>query len=213
MLAPLLLGTGMLLRSIKANAAAIIPRVGLLFVLLWACWFAHSAVQRTLLFMQTQGRLDRRTAAGLVTLAECVSLTLAGVVALTVAGVNLGGLLLPAAAGLALASKDVAQNLAAGGFLFVAAPFRIGDRVAVPCAAGAPAAAAAPMQQQQQLGGGGSSAPAAVESGLAGAGTGAGAAGGGGGWFEGVCEGVSLRYTVLRCGRRRVSGGAEEGVL
>jgi hypothetical protein len=54
MLAPLLLGTGMLLRSIKANAAYIIPRVGLLFVLLWMCWFACSVVQRTLLFMQQQ---------------------------------------------------------------------------------------------------------------------------------------------------------------
>jgi hypothetical protein len=56
MLAPLLLGTGMLLRSIKANAAYIIPRVGLLFVLLWVCWFAHSVVQRTLLYMQQQVR-------------------------------------------------------------------------------------------------------------------------------------------------------------
>lgn len=56
MVAPLLLGTGMLLRSIKANAAYIIPRVGLLFVLLWLCWFSHSVVQRTLLFMQQQAR-------------------------------------------------------------------------------------------------------------------------------------------------------------
>lgn len=54
MLAPLLLGSGMLLRSIQANAAYIIPRIGLLFVLLWVCWFAHSVVQRTLLFMQQQ---------------------------------------------------------------------------------------------------------------------------------------------------------------
>jgi hypothetical protein len=56
MLAPLLLGTGMLLRSIKANAAYIIPRVGLLFVMLWMCWFVHSVMQRTLLFMQQQVR-------------------------------------------------------------------------------------------------------------------------------------------------------------
>lgn len=35
MLAPLLLGTGMMFRSIKANASIIFPRIGLLVVLLW----------------------------------------------------------------------------------------------------------------------------------------------------------------------------------
>lgn len=53
-------------------------------------------------------------AAALTTVTECVALMLAAIVALTIAGVNLGGLLLPAAACLALASKDVLQNLVAG---------------------------------------------------------------------------------------------------
>lgn len=35
MLAPLLLGTGMMFRSIKANASIIFPRIGLMVVLLW----------------------------------------------------------------------------------------------------------------------------------------------------------------------------------
>jgi hypothetical protein len=35
MLAPLLLGTGMMFRSIKANASIIFPRIGFMVVLLW----------------------------------------------------------------------------------------------------------------------------------------------------------------------------------
>jgi len=53
--------------------------------------------------------------AGLLTLTECIALMLAAIVTLTIAGVNIGGLLLPAAVGLAFASKDVLQNLVAGG--------------------------------------------------------------------------------------------------
>lgn len=56
--------------------------------------------------------------AGLVTLTECITLMLGGIVVLTIAGVNIGGLLLPAAVGLAFASKDLLQNLVAGAWGF-----------------------------------------------------------------------------------------------
>lgn len=45
MLAPLLLGTGMLMRSIRTNAGLVFPRIGLLVVLLWLLWFANSVIQ------------------------------------------------------------------------------------------------------------------------------------------------------------------------
>lgn len=45
MLAPLLLGTGMLMRSIRTNASLVFPRIGLLVVLLWLLWFANSVIQ------------------------------------------------------------------------------------------------------------------------------------------------------------------------
>jgi hypothetical protein len=46
MLAPLLLGTGMLMRSIRTNASLVFPRIGLLVVLLWTLWFANRQVRR-----------------------------------------------------------------------------------------------------------------------------------------------------------------------
>ena len=45
MLAPLLLGTGMLMRSIRTNASLVFPRIGLLVVLLWTLWFANRQVR------------------------------------------------------------------------------------------------------------------------------------------------------------------------
>lgn len=65
-------------------------------------------------------------------------------------------------------------SLYAGFFLFLVQPFRIGDRVGVSCSA--------------PSGGGllGLETPAATPSGSA------------VGWFEGVCEQVDLRYTVIR---------------
>lgn len=62
---------------------------------------------------------------------------------------------------------------AAGFFLFVVQPFRIGDRVAV--STSAPGAS-----------GSNAMAPAAERA-----------------WFEGVCEKVDLRYTIIRTGKRR----------
>ena len=60
MLAPLLLGTGMMFRTIKSNASLIFPRVGLLVVLLWVLWFANSVVQNTVHYLRRQGAIDHR---------------------------------------------------------------------------------------------------------------------------------------------------------
>ena len=57
MLAPLLLGGGMLLRSIKSNASFLFPRIGLLVVLLWLLWFANSVLQNTTAYLRKQVRL------------------------------------------------------------------------------------------------------------------------------------------------------------
>lgn len=54
MLAPLLLGTGMLLRSIKTNASFLFPRIGVLVVLLWMLWFANSVIQNTVVYLRRQ---------------------------------------------------------------------------------------------------------------------------------------------------------------
>lgn len=54
MLAPLLLGTGMLLRSIRTNASLVFPRIGLLVVLLWLLWFANSVIQNTVAYLRKQ---------------------------------------------------------------------------------------------------------------------------------------------------------------
>ncbi len=61
MLAPLLLGTGVLIRSIKTNASFIIPRMGLLMVMLWTLWFIQSVIQNTWLVLRKQVGLLRTT--------------------------------------------------------------------------------------------------------------------------------------------------------
>ena len=74
------------------------------------------------------------------------------------------------------AVQDVWHNYFAGFFLFAAQPFRPGDTLALTCDSdiGPPPV---PSQPHTQLGSG---------------------------WFEGVCESVDLRYTVLRNGRYRL---------
>ena len=54
MLAPLLLGTGMMLRSIRSNASIIFPRICVLVVLLYVLWFANSVVQNTVVYLRRQ---------------------------------------------------------------------------------------------------------------------------------------------------------------
>jgi hypothetical protein len=131
MLAPLLLGTGMLLRSIRANASFLLPRIGLVVVMLWLLWFANSVVQNTTAYLRKQGAIDARLAGGIITVSECSALLVAMVVILSMLGVNVSALLLPAGVALAVAAKDLTHNFLAGFFLFVVQPFKLGDRVAV----------------------------------------------------------------------------------
>jgi len=167
MLAPLLLGTGMLLRSVKSNASFLLPRIGLLVVMLWLLWFANSVVHNTVAYLRKQQALDNRIAGGIITVSECSTLVTALIVVLSMLGVNVSALLLPAGVAVAIAAKDLSHNFLAGLFLFVVQPFKLGDRLSV--------SSAAP-----------------------------GIGGPAGGWFEGVCEKVDLRYTIVRQGRRRL---------
>lgn len=64
--------------------------------------------------MVVQGRLDARSAASLYTLTECCALLAASIVLLSMLGVNISALLLPAGVCLAIASKDLLQNMLAG---------------------------------------------------------------------------------------------------
>jgi len=114
MLAPLLLGTGMLFRSIKSNASFLFPRIGLVVVLLWVLWFANSVVQNTVHYLQRQGALDHRISAAVITGSELFTMVGAGVIVLSALGVNVSGLLLPAGVCLAIAAKDLAHNFLAG---------------------------------------------------------------------------------------------------
>lgn len=57
MLAPLLFGTGILLRSIRTNASLIFPRIGVVVVLLWMLWFFNSVVQNTVVYLRRQVHL------------------------------------------------------------------------------------------------------------------------------------------------------------
>lgn len=117
MLAPLLLGSGMLFRSIKSNASFLFPRISLVVVLMWVLWFANSVVQNTVHYLQRQGRLDHRISAAVITGSELFTMLGAGVIMLSALGVNVSGLLLPAGVCLAFASKDLAHNFLAGDFL------------------------------------------------------------------------------------------------
>lgn len=171
MLAPLLLGTGMLMRSIKTNASFLLPRIGILVVLLWILWFANSVVQNTVAYLRKQGALDNRLAGGIITVSECTALLVALVVLLSMLGVNVSALLLPAGIAVAIAAKDLSHNFLAGFFLFVVQPFKLGDRLAIP----------------SSFSNGGFNS-----------------FGNGSSLFEGVCEKVDLRYTVVRQGRRRL---------
>lgn len=171
MLAPLLLGTGMMMRSIKSNASFLFPRIGLLVVLLWILWFTNSVIQNTVQYLKKQRAIDDRLAGGIITITEVSTLLVALVVLLSMIGVNVSALLLPAGIAIAVAAKDLSHNFLAGFFLFVVQPFKLGDRVAV--------SSSAPSQGPGPMG-----APP--------------------GWFEGVCEKVDLRYTVVRQGRRKL---------
>jgi hypothetical protein len=146
MLAPLLLGTGMLLRSIRTNASLVFPRIGLLVVLLWLLWFANSVVQNTVAYLRKQGALDPRLANNINSAAELASLLTAAVILLSMLGVNVSALLLPAGVALALAAKDLSHNFLAGFFLMMVQPFRW---AAAAGGGSAPGAASGPARRRQ----------------------------------------------------------------
>lgn len=135
MLAPLLLGSTMALRSVQANASFVFPRLGIVVVLLWILWFANNVVRNTVRYLLAKRAMDDRLARMITTSAECVGLVTAGVVVLSLLGVRVSSLLLPAGVAIAVASKDLLHNFLAGLFLFAVQPFRLGDTVAVPTTA------------------------------------------------------------------------------
>ncbi|PSC73283.1 Plasma membrane iron permease [Micractinium conductrix] len=138
MLAPLLLGTGMLMRSIRTNASLVFPRIGLLVVLLWLLWFANSVIQNTVAYLRKQGAIDQRMANNINSMAELTVLVTAAVILLSMLGVNVSALLLPAGVVAAIASRDLSLNFLAGFFLMMVQPFRLGDLVGVTLPAGQP---------------------------------------------------------------------------
>ena len=83
MLAPLLLGTGMLFRSIKANASLLFPRIGLVVVLLYVLWFANSVVQNTVVYLRRQGAIDHRICGAVITASELSAMLGAAVIVLS----------------------------------------------------------------------------------------------------------------------------------
>lgn len=165
MLAPLLVGTGMLLRTVMSNASFIFPRVGLMVIMTWGLWFTNRVIQNTAVYLRRQGTIDHQLSGSIITVSECTAMVSGGVILLTLLGVNVSALLVPAALAVAYAAKDLSHNFLAGFFLFAAQPFRRGDRVAVSSLTQAAAGAS---------------------------------------WFEGICEKVDLRYTVVRNGKRRL---------
>lgn len=131
MLPPLLLGAGMLLRSIWVNANYIFPRIYIIAILLYITWFGNSLVQKTMVYLKRQGTVDAGFATTIITWTECTAILIAGVIILSMLGVNISGLFLPAGICLAIASREVAHNFVAGIFLFLVQPFKTGDDVSV----------------------------------------------------------------------------------
>jgi hypothetical protein len=80
--------------------------------------------------------------------------------------------------------------LLAGLYLVLVQPFRLGDKVAVSCSL--------PSTQAANSGSSGSRSGAGSFMGPGSSSSGGAGPGSVQGWFEGVCEKVDLRYTVLR---------------
>eukprot|EP00887_Chlorella_sp_A99_P003315 scaffold26.g3315.t1 len=203
MLAPLLLGGGMLLRSIKANASFLFPRLGLLVVLLWLLWFANSVVQSTTAYLRKQasychilvgmlnGAFCHRPHAFRCVLAVrrmqgALDQRLAGAV---VTGSEIFSLLTAGIVLLSTLGVNVSALLLPAGVAVAIAAKDLSHNflagfflfVVQPFKLGDRVAVSFSQPQGPGLYGAGSSA-----------------------WFEGVCEKVDLRYTSIRQGRRRL---------
>ncbi|KAK3269457.1 hypothetical protein CYMTET_22108 [Cymbomonas tetramitiformis] len=113
-LAPLLLGSGMVLQQIVQNAGYVLPRMLVCALIAWASWFSNSLFHDTLKIWCQQEVIPKRLERTLLTLSE------------------VSRLLWPASAAMVFASKDVLHNIVGGFFLFTAQPFRVGDHLSVP---------------------------------------------------------------------------------
>eukprot|EP00850_Spirogloea_muscicola_P002608 SM000010S04246 [mRNA] locus=s10:567736:572220:+ [translate_table: standard] len=176
-LAPLLFGGGIVFKSVISNLGYVLPRLAMAAAILWLLWGINNVMTEAITHLRNHGAVDRNVSSFLILCLELTSSAIAVVTVLSSVGVKVASLLLPSLVIAALAGKDVWYNYFAGFFLFAAQPFRPGDTVAV-------------LLGQSQLGPPSMSPASHVHLGT--------------GWFEGMCESVSLRYTVLRNGRHRL---------
>ncbi|KAG6556687.1 hypothetical protein Mapa_001628 [Marchantia paleacea] len=174
-LAPLLFGGGIVFKSAVSNLGFVLPRMLMSMAIMWVLWALNHVIQDAIQHLRDNGSFDRRVASVLVLFFELTFSAIAVVTVLSSIGLNVNSLLLPSFLALALAGKDVWQNYFAGFFLFAAQPFRPGHTVALMC--GQETTRASPTTNIGMMKSG---------------------------WFEGVCEAVDLRYTVLRNGRHRL---------
>ena len=65
MLAPLVLGVGIALKSVVTNAQTVLPRAGLILTFLWVILFTTTALQATVSMLYRQGAVDNRLASAL----------------------------------------------------------------------------------------------------------------------------------------------------
>ncbi|KAJ7536940.1 hypothetical protein O6H91_12G089400 [Diphasiastrum complanatum] len=173
-LAPVLFGGGMIFKSSVARLSALLPRIGMSLVVLWVIWGLHGLIREAILHLKEKGSVEMRLSNTLTLLVE---LTFNAAVVMTIlasVGVNLSSLFLPSVLALALAGKDVWQNHLAGFFLYTTQPFQPGQTLSVPCDYLSKEDPSNPLAQTRS------------------------------GWFEGTCETVDLRYTVLRNGQTRL---------
>lgn len=131
MLAPLLVGGGFVLRTIAENAGAVFLRLGISVTIIWGAYAVNCVANGTVQSLQDQGTLEARFATVLKTSIELCAGVFALVALLSAYGVQVSGLLLPTAAVMAFAAKDVIANLFCGFFLFMVQPLKVGDTVAV----------------------------------------------------------------------------------
>lgn len=176
-MAPLLFGGGIVFKSVTNNLGFVLPRLGMAVAMLWVLWGVNGILQEALAYLRDHGAMDHRLANAVILIVELTVSAIAVVSSLSSVGVKISTLMLPFFITTALAGKDVWHNYFAGFFLFAAQPFRPGDTIALLCSS--------------STGGPPSMAPSShIHLGP--------------GWFEGVCESVDLRYTVLRNGRHRL---------
>ncbi|CAI6010914.1 unnamed protein product [Closterium sp. NIES-65] len=175
MLAPILFGSGIVFKSVVNNLGIVLPRLGIAVVLLWVLWGCNCVLQRAITKTAERRLVDRNVKDVLVLAVEITMTAAAVVTVLSSVGIRISALVLPLFIVTALAGKDLWHNYFGGFFLFAARPFRAGDTLALHCSL-SPSAPTTPSDHVSV----------------------------GTGWFEGVCESVDLRFTVVRSGTLRL---------